>query len=731
MKLGVSFIFLLLTLTSCLSLINLTKKNNTLDENTLSLSPTTSDDFYEFNNDRFSAYDLSPYEKVWLSSINGLGAQWDDDWYNVTVSPGEERLVVFLNFFDDDGDIDIDVYDSNGFFVASSDSITDNEYIDIVVSIAGIYSLKVYFENAGNEYDLMWDDMSPSLFDDSYEDNDGPGSATYLTPFMWLSSVNDLGIQRDNDWYQVYLNPGEDWLYVELIYSNTQGNIGFEIYDTSNNFLGGSNTIEDNEFFDIQLSSDNFYNIRVYGDSFGNVYDLWWEGHIFTGGTDDWAEDNDNFDNATWIDPNYYGGLKIVGYDEDWFQIYLNYGDRIEVEIFFDHFEGNLELELYDPYYNHRNGSYSSSNYESIKYTSDVSEVWRIRIYQFIDYPEVHYDLNVSVYGGVHEGDDPYEMNNRPDIAYWLSQDEQTWLSDLRGMAVQGDEDWYAIEVTPGFLDLEVKLYFNQSLGDIFMTIFFFEVTGHLVEEATRELIYQILNSSSSLDIKNMTTFKIHDNVSDHGIYLIQIGGAGSGIEYDLWWDDHTTTFDDDSFEENDNQGSATDISAFKVEFIDLQLKNDLPQGEEDKTGDPTNTVDSKLIKRALGLQKDFGVQFDEDFYKLEIDEGFEHLIVFIRYDNAEGRLGLRLYDRHMNLLAENFTNSDNDFIDFVVPSNGTHYIKVFGENTGNTYDLRWTALESEDIGEIPGYDLLIVLGVIIGISTIVIIKKRSKFRQN
>ncbi|KKL66936.1 hypothetical protein LCGC14_2140020, partial [marine sediment metagenome] len=294
MKLGLSFIFLLLTLTSCLSLINLTKKNNTLEENTLSLSPTTGDDFYEFNNDRFSAYDLSPYEQVWLGLINGRGVQYDDDWYNITVSPGEERLVVFLSFFHGDGDIDIDVYDSNGFFVASSTSITDNEYIDIVVSLAGIYSLRVYFGNAGNEYDLMWDDMSPSLFDDSYEENDGPGNATNLTPSknMWLSSVNGLGIQGDEDWYTINILPGEERLKVVCLFSNSLGNINLDILDSAFNPIYNSWTLEDGEFVNTILPSPGIYYIRVYYGDGGNVYDLIWDSLPLIGGEDDPYEQN-------------------------------------------------------------------------------------------------------------------------------------------------------------------------------------------------------------------------------------------------------------------------------------------------------------------------------------------------------------------------------------------------------------------------------------------------------
>ncbi|KKL52363.1 hypothetical protein LCGC14_2286220 [marine sediment metagenome] len=155
MKLGVSFLFLLLTLTSCLSLINLTKKNNSLDENTPSLSLTT-DDLYEENDDWLTATDLTSYEGWWLSSINGSGFQWDDDWYKININSGKEHIRIMLMFEHFLGDIDLQLYNSSFTWSFSRTSTTDNEFMDITVPWSGIYYIKVYFENAGNPYDLKY-----------------------------------------------------------------------------------------------------------------------------------------------------------------------------------------------------------------------------------------------------------------------------------------------------------------------------------------------------------------------------------------------------------------------------------------------------------------------------------------------------------------------------------------------------------------------------------------------
>ncbi len=66
-----------------------------------------SDDNYEPNDVMASAYDLSSDEQTWLSTIDGLGVQSDDDWYQIDVTPGFERVIVELQFTHANGDIDL------------------------------------------------------------------------------------------------------------------------------------------------------------------------------------------------------------------------------------------------------------------------------------------------------------------------------------------------------------------------------------------------------------------------------------------------------------------------------------------------------------------------------------------------------------------------------------------------------------------------------------------------
>ena len=90
-----------------------------------------------------------------------MGVQSDDDWYQIYVNSGLERVVVDLQFTHADGDIDLALVNASGITLENSFSITDDEYINYTVSASGTYYISVYFANAGNTYDLWWDDILP------------------------------------------------------------------------------------------------------------------------------------------------------------------------------------------------------------------------------------------------------------------------------------------------------------------------------------------------------------------------------------------------------------------------------------------------------------------------------------------------------------------------------------------------------------------------------------------
>jgi hypothetical protein len=248
-------------------------------------------------------------------------------------------------------------------------------------------------------------------------------------------------------------------------------------------------------------------------------------------------------------------------------------------------------------------------------------------------------------------------------------------------LGVQSNLDFYFIDITPGFKHLEVELLFNHTQGNIDITLH--DEWGTL-----------ITNSSSFDDNEYIDTF-----LAVPGIYFLLIQGNNMGNQYNLWWDDVKTDLRTDDFYELNNNYSST-----------YDLSND--------------------EYRSLWEINGLALQFNEDWYKISVDENHLQLIVLLKYDSAEGLMGFEIYDSNHTKITGNFTLDDNDYIDYEVPSNGTYYIRVYGDNSGNVYNLWWATEESDPIGMIPGYDTLILIISIVGVIAVVIKIKRSKFKH-
>ncbi len=119
------------------------------------------DDNYEPNDSRTGAYDFTADAGRNLALIDGLGQQWDDDWYEISVSPGNTLVEVTCEFTDYLGNIDIELIDIEDNVLSSSTSDNDVESISFVVPSSGTYYIRVYGADHGNEYDLLWNAVSP------------------------------------------------------------------------------------------------------------------------------------------------------------------------------------------------------------------------------------------------------------------------------------------------------------------------------------------------------------------------------------------------------------------------------------------------------------------------------------------------------------------------------------------------------------------------------------------
>ena len=149
------------------------------------------DDDYEENDTRAAAYDFTA-EGTWISSISGPGVQKDDDWYEISVLPdGHEKLHIDCQFTHADGNIDIALYDSSGTLLESSAGTDDNELIEHTVPGSGTFFIRVYGGNAGNTYDLRWEDMPVNHDPELTSGNVSPQNGDAITTFVYTVSFYD------------------------------------------------------------------------------------------------------------------------------------------------------------------------------------------------------------------------------------------------------------------------------------------------------------------------------------------------------------------------------------------------------------------------------------------------------------------------------------------------------------------------------------------------------------
>ncbi|TKJ23323.1 MAG: hypothetical protein CEE43_04090 [Promethearchaeota archaeon Loki_b32] len=372
--------------------------------------------------------------------------------------------------------------------------------------------------------------------------------------------------------------------------------------------------------------------------------------------------------------------MKLIQEDEDWFKfdVFPNF-DRLIVNVLFSNMEGDIDIELYDQFYTYITGSYSIEDGEFLDYIVSPGS-YHLRIYgpNWRQPYELLWDaINSSIVY-----DDNYEPNNsdtEADLNADLSFNKRDWLSEINGLGIQSNSDYFKIDVDTTYRRLFVEVIFCNSFGNIDVDIYNSSLNW--------------ITGSYSFNHNEFINFELPSS----GIYFIKIWGDNTGIEYDLWWDDlRTDTRDDDSYEENDDPLSAYDISSHQ--YQDLWRINGT------------------------------AIQRDNDWYKIFITSGFEHLFVFVTYDYQEGPIGIEIYDGDLSKVTENFTNEDNELINYDLPSNGTYYIRIHGYHSGNIYSLRWETWEPHIEDMIPGYDVVIILGAIFGVAALLTLKwKRSK----
>ena len=116
--------------------------------------------------------------------------------------------------------------------------------------------------------------------EDSYEDNNTLALAYDLSsqPETWLDTILGLGIVNDPDVYEIKTTPGRHHIEVDLIFTQSEGDLSIELYNGSESLVAFADTATDNEHLSFDAPAENAtYFIWVSSSSsIGNTYNLSW-----------------------------------------------------------------------------------------------------------------------------------------------------------------------------------------------------------------------------------------------------------------------------------------------------------------------------------------------------------------------------------------------------------------------------------------------------------------------
>jgi len=501
-------------------------------------TPACVDDSFEDNDTNIAATSVS------AGSWSGLGAcPADEDWYEIYLSAGD-TIDADILFPALEGNIDLMLVDPAGVVVAVSNGTNDTEAVSWTAVLAGDHLVQVELVTdagvfPGNAYDLtIGVTAAPSCVDDTWEENDSQVAAPTITDGTYTPLQSCAG---DDDWFGVWVEDG-GILDANILFDDSEGNIDLRVVDPGGTTVASSLSTTSDESVSYSAATTGLHAVRVTltsedGIVPGNAYDL--EVEVTPPCIDDGYEDNDSQLSAVPIGTGATNGLGSCPSDDDYYEVDLVVGDELNVDLLFDHAEGNIDLEVLDPSYNLVAAAYSVTDDEAVgPIVASADGDHLVRVFLAADSGLLlgnSYDVIVDVLPiSSICFDDFSEENDTSLTATPVSAGAYPSL-----MTCDADDDWFAISLLTGD-ELTVDVFFNDAEGDIDAQLL--DPSGALVIDG---------NSSDDDEVLGPIA------VTPGGLWLIRVflfadAGAYAGNEYDLQLGVTPAACGDDVWEDND-----------------------------------------------------------------------------------------------------------------------------------------------------------------------------------
>lgn len=272
----------------------------------------------------------------------------DDDWYTFTTSTNQSLKISALYTLTD-GNVDLQVYDSNGIKVtqdvlAQRPASGLGRVVTFIPISGSTYKICVnggpLVSPPGLTYALKTEQLT--LVDDAMEPNNTLAQAISMTPGSYrLVCMNE-------DWFKIDVaDPGQVYVRMEHPVLGAVQDLNLSLTDSLGNVVASGGGLSDKpEVIWYHAESAGTYYIRIVPTNGGsNTYDLTYS-RSMTFASDDAAEDDDILTKATVL-ANYSTPVTgRINNDEDWYTVVVPQG-TFNIRADYDTKVANLQMDIF------------------------------------------------------------------------------------------------------------------------------------------------------------------------------------------------------------------------------------------------------------------------------------------------------------------------------------------------------------------------------------------------
>ncbi|MBK8013153.1 MAG: PPC domain-containing protein [Deltaproteobacteria bacterium] len=220
--------------------------------------------------------------------------------------------------------------------------------------------------------------------EDAFEPNNSASASVGPGPGV---HTNLAACPGNEDFFHVDLVAGDD-LTVGIRFLQGDGDLDAELLGPTGTVVASSNSATDNESIHYSATTDGRYTVRIFlkrdlGPNKGNKYAL--ELSIDSATCREDAYEPSSLEQPSAVVPGTISDLNVCPLNADYYQIYVQGGQTLDVEVLFTHGEGDIDLTLYHFYGLLEEHSWSATDNEYVSFTASYGQIVDIEILLYED----------------------------------------------------------------------------------------------------------------------------------------------------------------------------------------------------------------------------------------------------------------------------------------------------------------------------------------------------------